>query len=323
MPEVGVLLCGHGTRNAEGVREFLDLTDSVKKHLDGFIVTEGFLELAEPSLEDRLDALRQRGCSPILVLPAMLFAAGHLKIDLPGVLADYAGRYPGVALRLGRSLGVDARMVRAAADRVRQAPASAPVPVAPEETGLLMVARGSSDPDANADAMKMMRLIWEGLGLGWAEIGYCDVTFPHVEPALDRLARQGFRRIVVLPYLLFTGVLIGRLREWIATAARRYPDIAFDQAPYLQNHPEIAALYAERVREALRPVNPADCCVCKYRSPLPGFEPEAASEDKTEHADGAGRGGGESQPKRPYPFAGHPAGPKARGGARPTGTSRP
>lgn len=322
MSEVGVLLCGHGTRNAEGVREFLDLTDSVKQHLDGFTVTEGFLELAEPSLEDRLEALRRRGCSPILVVPAMLFAAGHLKVDLPGLLAAYAGLHPDLDLRLGRAFGVEARMVRAAADRIRQAPSSAPEPVAAADTGLLMVARGSSDPDANADAMKMMRLLWECLGLGWAEIGYCDVTFPHVEPALDRLARQGHRRIVVLPYLLFTGVLIGRLRDWIAAAAHRYPEIAFDQAPYLHNHPEIAALYAERVHETLHPVSPAACCVCKYLRPLPGFEAEAAKAETAEDAyDAGGRGAG-LQPKRPYPFSGHPAGPKSRRGVRPAGTGR-
>ena len=319
MPKVGVLLCGHGTRNAQGAQEFLDLAASVKQCLDGLDVTAGFMELAEPTFDTGLDQLREAGCRTIVVAPAMLFGAGHLKFDLPAMLRAYAAQHPGLDLRLGEAFGVDARMVRAAADRVR---AAVPAPaeavgstvdaaanIGPEDTGLLMVARGSSDPDANADAMKMMRLLWEGLGFGWAEIGYCDVTFPHVVPSLDRLAGQGHKRILVLPYLLFDGILIGRLGEWVAAAAAQYPGVAFALAPYLNDHPEIVRLYADRVREAVRGETASDCCVCKYRSPLPGFEGDAPMAGAGDNTNASGIADLE---KRPYPFAAHRYGPPRR-----------
>ena len=71
-----------------------------------------------------------------------------------------------------------------------------------------MVGRGASDPDANSNVAKVTRMLWEGFGFGWAETAYSGVTFPLVEPALEKAARLGFRRIVVFPYFLFTGILV-------------------------------------------------------------------------------------------------------------------
>ena len=76
-----------------------------------------------------------------------------------------------------------------------------------------MVGRGASDPDANSNVTKVTRLLWEGLGFGWGETAYSGVTFPLVEPALERVVRLGFKRIVVFPYFLFTGILVQRIYD--------------------------------------------------------------------------------------------------------------
>ncbi|MFX3679842.1 MAG: CbiX/SirB N-terminal domain-containing protein [Hyphomicrobiales bacterium] len=73
---------------------------------------------------------------------------------------------------------------------------------------LVVVGRGASDPDANSNVAKVMRMLWEGMGFGWGETAYSGVTFPLVQPALDHAAKLGYRRIVVFPYFLFTGVLV-------------------------------------------------------------------------------------------------------------------
>jgi len=341
MTEIGVVLCGHGTRHADGAREFLAVAEGARRRLAGFDVEPAFMELAEPRLEAALAALRERGRRTILVQPGMLFAAGHIKTDLPAMLRAYEAEHPGLELRLGREFGVEAGMVAAAADRAEEALAAAGDAVPREETLLLLVARGSSDPDANAGAQKLMRLVWEGLGLGWGMVGYCDVTFPHVVPALDHAARLGYRQVVVLPYLLFTGVLIRRIREWIAAAAARHPGTGFVQAPYLNDHPAVIATFAERVEEMLHGGNVMNCKLCKYRAPMPGFAAEVGLPQESSHArphgldhghdhdhhhrhghdhgDGHGHGHGHGHEHghghhaRPaYPFAGHPNGPRGR-----------
>jgi sirohydrochlorin cobaltochelatase len=67
------------------------------------------------------------------------------------------------------------------------------------ETLLVVVGRGSSDPDANSNVSKVTRMLVEGLGFGWGETVYSGVTFPLVEPGLRHAVRLGFRRIVVFP----------------------------------------------------------------------------------------------------------------------------
>ena len=81
--------------------------------------------------------------------------------------------------------------------------ATGPVPL--HETCLVVIGRGASDPDANANVSKVARMLWEGLGLGWCEVGYSGVAHPRTEVAarwdLDRLhddviADQARRRLV-------------------------------------------------------------------------------------------------------------------------------
>jgi sirohydrochlorin cobaltochelatase len=298
MTEIGVALCGHGSRNARAAAEFLDLAGRAAERLTGFDVEPGFMELAEPRLEAAVDALYARGRRRILVAPAMLFAAGHVKTDLPVLLRELEAGRPGLTLELGRPFGCDAAMVRAAAARAGEGLAEAGRDLPAAETLLLLIGRGGSDPDANADAAKMMRLVWETAGFGWGEIGYCDVTFPHAEAAMDRAARLGYARVLVLPYLLFTGVLDRRIRGWAAAAGARHPGTEYVVAPYLGIHTEIVALYAERVLEMLRGEAVMNCRLCRYRSALPGF----AAQVGLPQAEGAA--------KPPYPHAGHPQGPK-------------
>ena len=168
-------------------------------------VSHGFLEFARPTIGTVLAALRDEGAGAIDAVPGMLFAAGHAKNDIPSVLNDFAAANPGLEVRYGRDLAVDPLLLRAAAERIEasQQPGDAP----PADSLLVVVGRGTSDPDANSNIAKVTRMLWEGLGYGWAETCYSGVTTPLVGPALGRIAGFGFRRIVVFPYFLFTGVV--------------------------------------------------------------------------------------------------------------------
>src|SRR6218665_2146874 len=209
------MLCGHGSRNTRAVGEFAVLADRLRERLPGVPVEYGYLEFANPVIHQGLDRLRETGVERILAVPGMLFAAGHAKNDIPSVLNTYAAK-AGVDITYGRELGVDLKMLRAAGDRIQEGIAAAPTEVPRHETLLLVVGRGASDPDANSNVAKVMRLLWEGMGFGWGEVASSGVTFPLVTPALDHLARLGYRRVIVFPYFLFTGVLVKRIYDAVA-----------------------------------------------------------------------------------------------------------
>lgn len=291
-PGTGVMLCGHGSRNQLAVGEFADLTEDLRARLPGVPIEYGYLEFADPVIHHGLDRLREQGLTRILAVPGMLFAAGHAKNDIPSVLNTYAAAHPGLEIVYGRELGVDLKLLRAAGDRIEEGLRASPRQIARTETLLMVVGRGASDPDANANVAKVARMLWEGMGFGWAEVAYSGVTFPLVTPALEHAAKLGYRRIVVFPYFLFTGVLVKRIYAAAEEMQARFPNLEILTAPYLGTHPLVVDTFLDRLREMLVGQNLMNCSLCKYREQVLGFEAEVGLAQESHHHHVEGIGGG-------------------------------
>ena len=323
--DFGIMVCGHGSRDENAVREFSVVAKAMRERYPERDVEYGFLEFAQPIIREGLDKLAARGTTRVLAVPGMLFAAGHAKNDIPSVLNTYMAQNPGLDITYGRELGIDTRMIRAAGDRVGAALVEADTEygvVPRHETLLLVVGRGASDPDANSNVAKVCRMLWEGLGFGWAETAYSGVTFPLIKPALEHAVKLGYRRIVVFPYFLFTGILVRRIYDHSDEIAAAHPDVQIVKASYLNDHPLVLDTFAERVEEILHGANVMNCQMCKYREQVLGFENEVglAQLSHHHHVEGIGTGdaphghdhdeSGHSH-HHPYPQSDHPLGPRS------------
>ncbi len=318
MNKWGIMVCGHGSRDERAVEEFQAVARGLRERMPEHETEWGFLEFATPIIRDGLDALRTKGFRKVLAVPGMLFAAGHAKNDIPSVLNTYQTQHPGMDIRYGRELGIDLKLIRAAGERVEVAITEAGDHISRHETLLVVVGRGASDPDANSNVAKVTRLLWEGLGFGWGETAYSGVTFPLVEPALERVVRLGFKRIVVFPYFLFTGILVQRIYDHTGLVAARHPEVEFVKAPYLNDHPLVLDAFRDRVQEILEGQNLMNCQMCKYREQVLGFEAEVGLPQESHHHHVEGIGTGDSRHHHshdhhhghhPYPHADHPLGP--------------
>ena len=284
MSRIGVMVCGHGSRDVQAITEFESVAAGIRERLPQYDVESGFLEFATPVIREGLDKLRARGNELCLAVPGMLFAAGHAKNDIPSVLNTFEAEHPEMEIRYARELGIDEKLLRAAGDRLRAALDTAGPGVPLHETMLVVVGRGASDPDANGNVAKVMRMLWEGFGFGWGETAYSGVTFPLVEPALEHATRLGYRRIVVFPYFLFTGVLVKRIYEHTDRVAARNPGIEFVKGAVPQRPPR----GARRLRGAGR------------RNPARG-EPDELQALQVPGADPRLRGGEGPPPGEPSP----------------------
>jgi len=283
--KIGVMVCGHGSRSQAAVEEFGVVADMLRTRFSDWPVEHGYLEFANPVIRTGLDKLRDAGATHILAVPGMLFAAAHAKNDIPSVLNSYQAE-TGVKVQYGRELGVDPKMIRAAADRIQDALDQANVkhgPLENHEVCLAVIGRGASDPDANSNVSKIARILWEGFGFGWCEVGFSGVTFPLVEPCLQHVARLGYKRVIVFPYFLFTGILIDRIYGFTDQVAAGNPDIQFVKAGYLNDHPQVIETFAERVREILDGQNAMNCSMCKYRAQVLGFEADVGRPQESHH----------------------------------------
>jgi len=334
--QYGVMVCGHGSRDEDAVKEFRSVAKGIKKRLPQYETDWGFLEFANPIIRSGLDALRAKGIRNVLAVPGMLFAAGHAKNDIPSVLNAYQVENPNMNISYGRELGIDLKMIRAAGDRIDESIKKTNSRVSREETLLMVIGRGASDPDANSNVSKVTRMLWEGLGMGWAETAYSGVTFPLVEPGLEHAARLGYKRIIVFPYFLFTGVLVKRIFQYTDIVAAKHKKIEFVKASYLNDHPLVLDTFAERVQEIRNGRNNMNCQLCKYREQFLGFENEVGlrQESHHHHVEGIGTGFADNvknseksksahihdhihnhdhdhnHQHHPYPHANHPLGPK-------------
>jgi len=280
MTETAVLICGHGSRDPEATAEFELVAAALRPRLPDFDFATGYLEFARPTIRDGLAALAARGAQRILAIPGMLLAASHVKNDLPWEVNSFMADNPGIDVRLGRDLSIDARLLRGAADRIA---AAAGASIASADTLLVVVGRGTNDPDANSNISKLARMLWEGMGFGWAEVAFSGVAHPRVNVALMRGARLGFPRIIVFPYFLFTGVLVKRIYAQTEEVARLFPEIEFVKALYLRDHPEVLDAFCDRVGE-VREAQPAmNCQLCKYRTQIIGYEGDAGVPQAAHH----------------------------------------
>jgi sirohydrochlorin cobaltochelatase len=259
----GLLLVGHGTRSNAGRQEMLHLGTLVAAACPGIAVEVGFLELSAPPAGQGLDRLVARGATRVGVVPVMLNSAGHAKSDVPAVVLAGRRRHPGVNIGYGRPLGTDHALIRLAATRIQAAGG--------DQLPLLVIARGTSEPEANAEAYRVTRLIAEFSRPPLVQTGFSGLTWPLVPDALETVRQLGADRLVAFAWYLCTGRLIERMRqEFTLFTARCGVDVTF--AGYLGPDPELVGVIMDRYDEAVNGGVAMNCDTCSYRRPFPGLE---------------------------------------------------
>jgi sirohydrochlorin ferrochelatase len=272
-----LLLVGHGSRSPKGVAAYWDFAAVLKDRAPELRIGCGFIELAEPDLDTAVDALVDAGATSIVAVPLVLLGAGHLKSDGPAALDRGRRRHPHVAFTYARDLGIHPSVLAVAEERIRQT-----TPAAPD--AVVLVSRGSSDPDANADLYKVGRLLADSRGIGMVEPAFVSLAPPGLPAALERCRLLGATSIAVVPYFLFTGILVDRIHDHAAAYAADHPDLAITVGPELGADPRIADLVLERYAEARRGDARMNCDCCIYRVALPGYEAKVGQPPAAGHA---------------------------------------
>jgi len=275
-PKPALLLAAHGTRDQAGVDGFAALAGRVGKlaAADGIRVAGGFIELSAPALREAVADLAAASPGPpaaaggktsMVAVPLMLSAAGHAKGDIPAALARERSRHHGLTWTYGRPLGPHPALIDLLDKRVAAVGGGT-------SPAVLVVGRGSTDPDANADVVKTARLLWEGRDYPLAETAFVSLARPDVAEGLERCRLLGARQIVVARYFLFPGVLPDRVAEQATAYAAAHPELDIRYTDVLGDCDEIAALVYERYHEALAGDIRMNCDMCVYRIAMPGFE---------------------------------------------------
>ncbi|MDQ0214233.1 sirohydrochlorin cobaltochelatase [Oikeobacillus pervagus] len=259
-----VLFVGHGSRDHEGNEQIRIFIRKLQPQIDENILVETcFLEFEKPTVSDGLKACVSKGATSVAVIPIMLLPAGHSKIHIPFELDEAKKKYPHVSFTYGRPIGVHELTIDICKSRLQEI--GEPVEAVQEEAAVILLGRGGSDPDANSDLYKISRLLWERLNYPLVEPAFMGVTTPLIDETVERCIKLGAKKITILPYFLFTGILIKRLEKMVEDYQSTYPHIQFQLAGYFGFHEKLQQILLDRMNEALQGQVVMNCDTCQYR----------------------------------------------------------
>lgn len=262
-----LLMIGHGSRDSQGRQAVLDFAQAYQKLDTSRPVIPCFLELTEPTILDGVNYCVERGYTELSALPILLFAARHNKFDVTNELDRARKVHPQVKFHYGRHFGITPGILELWKERLGQldSPAHNPRQIPRSETVLLFVGRGSSDPDANGDVYKMARMLWEGSGYQTVETCFIGITHPRLEEGFRRARLYQPKRIIVLPYFLFTGVLVKKIFDITAQQQAQYPEIELTCLPEMGITSQLLQVLREREIETHLGNVQMNCEMCKFR----------------------------------------------------------
>jgi sirohydrochlorin cobaltochelatase len=262
-----LLMIGHGTKDEEGRQSFIDFANAYQALDSSRPVVPCFLELTSPTIQEGVDRCVEQGYTELSALPILLFAARHNKFDVTNELDRARARHPQVRFHYGRHFGITPGIL----DLWRARLLELDQPQLPrKDTVLLFVGRGSSDPDANGDVYKMARILWEGSGYQTIETCFIGITHPRIEEGFRRARLYQPKRIIVLPYFLFTGVLVKKIFDITAQQQEQYPEISMTCLPEMGIQPQLLSILREREIETQLGQVQMNCEMCKFRQAVVG-----------------------------------------------------
>ncbi|AFY68682.1 Sirohydrochlorin ferrochelatase [Thalassoporum mexicanum PCC 7367] len=289
-----LLLIGHGTRDENGRQTFLDFAAAYQECDRSRPVVPCFLELTEPTIMAGVEQCIAQGYDDMTAMPLLLFAARHSKFDVTAELDRIQAKYPQVNFRYGRHLGITANMIQLWRDRLAQLDSLAANPrqISREDTVILVVGRGSSDPDANSDVCKLARILWEGSGYKNVEVCFIGITHPRLEEGFRRAMFYAPKRIIVLPHFLFTGALIKKIATITQQMREQYIStdnpsegslLEITGLDEIGIDPKLFTMVRDREIEAQQGQVQMNCQMCKFRMAAIGSSGNGHSHDHHSH----------------------------------------
>ncbi|GAA0431557.1 sirohydrochlorin chelatase [Acrocarpospora corrugata] len=235
-PVIPLVAVAHGSRDPRAAAVVTTLLDQVRLARPDLDIRTAYLDHAPPTLAKALATL-----DTAVVLPLLLTAAYHTRVDIPAALREATTRRPRLTISLGPALGPHPLLTTALERRLTEAG----IPLGEPETAVVLVSAGSSDARANQTITRLASQ-WSRSRSWWSVTpAFASAATPTPEAEVTRLLRAGAPRVVVAPYLLAPGYFADKVtKETTAAGAHTVSDV-------LGAAPELTTLILRRYTEAL------------------------------------------------------------------------
>ncbi|MEI3609885.1 sirohydrochlorin chelatase [Pseudogracilibacillus sp. SO10305] len=209
-----ILYVAHGTRSQAGVTEAKNFISYYMKHVPVPIQVMSFIDFVFPAVHEGIDLCVAKGAKNIAIVPLLLLEAGHAKNDLPKMIKEAKKKYPHITFTYSPPFGVHDYMVDAIIDRLQE---HGPMK---QDASILLIARGSSDVSILKDLQHIIEKLKAKIYVRKISVCYLAAQTPTLQVGLDQHITYGAKHIYVVPYLLFTGLLMQHIEETVDVMQR-------------------------------------------------------------------------------------------------------
>ena len=239
-----VLYIGHGSRIEAGTKEAIWFIESSKAFIDVPIQEICFLELAAPSIAEGIEKCVTRGATKIAIIPILLLTAHHAKKDIPLEIEAGKTKYPNIIFTYGKTFGIHPKIIDSLYDRILEQEVAID-----KDASVLLVGRGSSDQAVKRDLTKIAQLLGDKYSIKQVDVCFLYGSKPSFDEALQQLQETKLKQIFIIPYLLFTGILMNDIERKITQQSLE--DKRLVLCENLGYHKNIQKVLLEQVNELL------------------------------------------------------------------------
>jgi sirohydrochlorin ferrochelatase len=198
MTEPALLAVAHGSADPRAEQVLDALIARVRSERPGLVAVLAHLGFSDPSVPVALESLARQGVSEVVVVPLLLTAAYHAKVDLPGLLSQAAIDNPQLVIRQAEVLGPHPLLFELVHRRLAEAGVEPGM-------SLVLAAVGTSDAGANAELADVAATLG-------ASIGFASGS-PAITDVVADLRARGARQVALATYVLAPGELADRLHD--------------------------------------------------------------------------------------------------------------
>lgn len=239
-----ILYVAHGTRLQAGVDEAKNFVSYHMKRVKAPIQVMSFIDLASPSIDEGIETCALQGATKIAMVPILLLEAGHAKNDLPKAISQAKVKYPNIEFTYGSPFGVHDNMIETIVERLRE---KGPLD---KDSSILIVARGSSDNQIRKDFASIVDCLKKKVDVKQIDVCYLAAQSPNLEEGIANHVKSRAKTVYVLPYLLFTGLLMRHLEDVVNRIQLSQQHQEFRLCKQLGRTKPITKLMLQRIAEA-------------------------------------------------------------------------
>ncbi len=239
-----ILYICHGSRLKQAQEQATAFVQALMSEKLAPIQEYCFLELAQPTIEEAFRACVEKGATKIIAIPLLLLTAAHAKEDIPNELIAIKKKYPNIHVAYGQPIGVHRSISTILHERIIETKHSFS-----SDSMVLLIGRGSSDPEVKQDLSQIAQLLKQHLQIDRVDISFLVAAKPSLKEALHIVQDTHYKKVFVIPYLLFTGVLMNKIDK-IIREHNEQTDQDIILCKYLGYHPILTKIIKDRVIEA-------------------------------------------------------------------------